>query len=120
MLALLGQRHVVDDGHGVCATHQAIGRRVQHLLERLGSPRRAGHEVMQLLGLARADTRGHRLDALARPWPKQPLQVQRCPAALLGAPEGGQKRLEPRNKVGLPVVRNDGLAAHGRTFSLEA
>ncbi len=74
VLALLGQRRVVHNQHGVLAAYQGVSRLTQHLFQRGGGPRRGRYKVVKLLRLPWAHTFGHWLDTLAGPWAYKSLQ----------------------------------------------
>src|SRR4051794_28160452 len=98
------ERGVVHDQHRVRPAHQPVGGPHQLVLERRGGPGRGGDEVVQLLEVARRDTRGHRLHALALAGHDQALEVEGRPAPLLLAPQPPEERLEPPSEFGLPAV----------------
>ena len=105
MPALLDQRRVVHDQHGIGTTDQAVGLLGQHPLQPVVRPGRGGDEVVQLLDLARADAGRHRLHALALAGQQQALHIQRRPAPLLRPRQCRQERRKPGVQL-----RNPGLS----------
>jgi hypothetical protein len=101
---LLDQRSVVDHQHGLRPAHEPFGLFGQHALQPRVRPGRGGHEVMQVLDVARRDTGRHRLHALALARQEQAAQVERRPAALFGAGQGGQERGQPRVQLCQPSL----------------
>jgi hypothetical protein len=77
--------------------------------------------VVELLNVCGCHAGGHRFDAFALARSEQSLQVDGRPAALLGAPEPGQERCEPRLNLGLPVGFDGGHhgASHEHHRSLQ-
>src|SRR6478736_691879 len=64
-IALLRHRRVVDDQHRILAADQAIGLNQQFRLQWRCVPNAISNEMVQLVILARCQSRRHRLDALA-------------------------------------------------------
>ena len=68
MVALLGQRSVVNDQVSVSPADQIIASIAMNLLDWLGLPLRHGDEMMQLLLVTRRNAFNNGLDALAVTW----------------------------------------------------
>ena len=112
VLALLGQRRVVHDQHGVLAAYQGVSRPAQHLFQRGGGPGRGRYKVVKLLRLPGAHTFGHWLDTLARPWSYKYLKVSGCPATLLGTLKNRQEWFKPFLKIFIPIGANRNCGIH--------
>ncbi|MDC0746136.1 hypothetical protein POL67_32715 [Polyangium sp. rjm3] len=70
--SLLWNCGVVNDEVGVLAADERSSLLEEHALVPGRVPARGRDEVVKLLRLTWANSRGHRLDALAVAWPEQP------------------------------------------------
>ena len=101
--ALLGQRRVIDDQHGLWPAEKVIGFGEEFALERGRVPQAIADEMMQLVIVGRGHAGGDRLDALALARPDQARDIEgaHAPARLVTqvVEEGG----EPARQRRMPV-----------------
>ena len=103
MRPLLRQSSVVHHEHRIGAANQLVRLDSEFLLQRSLTPDRARNEVMQLVVVARRQTRRHRLHALSVPWPDQAFHIKReHPSARL-MPKPGNKRRKPSLQISIPA-----------------
>src|ERR1700734_2343659 len=119
MRPLLRQRRVIDDKDCAGAPDQFIRLNSEFLLQRRFVPDAARNEMMQLVVVARRQSRRHRLDALAVARANQACHVERKhpPARLV--PQPRQERRKPPLEIPIPVRHAAGSANHRAKRSSE-
>src|SRR5476651_1125931 len=103
MRPLLRQRGVVDDKDRAGSAEQLVRLDREFFREWRFVPDAARNEMMQLVVIARRQSRRHRLDALAIARPNQPYYVKRAhpPSRLVPPPR--KERRQPPLQIPIPI-----------------
>src|SRR5882762_10483229 len=103
MRPLFRQGGVVYDKNRIGSPDQSVRLDSEFLFQRRFVPDAARNEMMQLVVIARRQSRRHRLDALAVAWTNQPRYIERthAPSRLVSEPR--QERRKPTLEISAPV-----------------